>query len=442
MSLSTIKDSDAPIKTKKLSQRPVSSLRTDDIEGARPLIRGYQLINKPEFSNYTLDIEKAFPRSLHPALNKPSRNLSTSDIEKSQPQLSNFKTNRVTNPLNPEYKLASYENRPVTPPKFVRDSIGTEDIEKSKPENFLKWATRDSIGVKDIEGARPKPEQIWQKPNFMDVKDINETRFVTSRVTNPLEPCYTVRDEVGVAVIGPIDGAKTRPCINLVPPPHCRNLDNGDIDGSKANTVGHPILRNNPRNYSKDPLDTSDIPGSSADTHKLGIKTSRITNPLQPTYIWTTEDPVNQVVSTKKPEKTEEKNENSLKFWGVTPSVSRGNSEPPSKPPSRPQTSKPRTASFRKNVEKFFDVKGENLNEGIEKNVERFFDNSNPKLEDKFLNVQNPNTIYRCKREVPVVEPLGFNENLKRFCGTSDSRPWSSGSYMFKLARGEIGKPE
>ena len=455
MSLSTIKDSDAPSKTKKLAQRPVSSLRTDDIQGAKPLIRGYQHINKPEFSNYTLDIEKAFPRSLHPALNKPNRNLSTSDIEKSQPQSSSFKTKRETNPLNPEYRLASFENRPVTPPKFVRDSIRTDDIEKARPEVYLKWAVRDNIGVKDIEGARPKAEKMRQKPDFMDVRDINEGRFVSSRVTNPLEPCYTVRDEDGVVVIGPIEGAKTRPCINLAPPPHTRHLDNGDIDGSKTNTVGHPVLGNNLRNYSKDPLDTSDIPGSSANSHRTGIKTLRVTNPLQPTYTWTTEDPVDSVPLVKKnnkketekkkketEEETGEKKENTLRFWGVTPSGSRGDSEPQTKPPSRPQSSKPRPASFRNNVEKFFSVKGEESNEGIERNVERFFDNSNPKLEDRFLNVQNPNTIYRCKRQVAVVEPLGFKENLNRFCGTCDSRPWSSGSYRFKLARGEIGKPE
>lgn len=446
MSLSTINHSDAPSKTKKLSQRPISSLRTDDIEGARPLIRGYQYINKPEYSNYTLDIEKAFPRNLHPDLKKPIRNLSTSDIEKSQPQISKLKTNRVTNPLNPEYKLPSYENRPITPPKFVRDSIKTDDIEKSKPEKCLKWATRNNIEVKDIEGARPKPEQLLHKPNFMDVKDINTSKFVTTRTINPLEPNYTVRDEDGLIVIGPIEGSKARLCINLIPTPHRRNIDNSDIEGSKPNTVGHPTLRNKVRNYSKDPLNTSDIPGTSANTHKIGLKTARITNPLAPTYNWTTEDPVSQPVPLKKSEKIEEdneNNENALRFWGVSDCSVRGNSEPPkSKQLVRPQTSKPRSDSFRKSVERFYDARGEDLNVGLEKNKEKFFDNSNPKLADKFLNVQNPNTIYRCKRVVPVVEPLGFGEDVNKFYGTCNGKPGSSGSYQFKLARKEIGKPE
>jgi len=53
--------------------------------------------------------------------------LRNDDIEGSRPRVNWFKTNRLpSNPLNPEYKLPSFE--PIEPeiPKFVRDSINID----------------------------------------------------------------------------------------------------------------------------------------------------------------------------------------------------------------------------------------------------------------------------------------------------------------------------
>jgi hypothetical protein len=408
------------------------SLRTDDIEGARPLLKGYQFINKPEYSNYTLDIEKAFPRPLHPRLNKPCRNLSTNDIEKAQPCEKSFKSSRNTNPLNPEYKLPTAQVQTVTPCKFIRDSLKNDDIEGSKPEKQLKWSQRDNITVKDIEGACPKQLKLLQRPDSLKVQDISEPAQKKPRMTNPLEPTYVISGSEGPSTIGFIEGSKGKPQINTSNPVHRRNLDNSDIEASKAGTLGNPVLRSKSRNYSKNPLDTSDIPGSSAGSHRRGLSTSRVTNPLQPVYVWTVEEPAQIPLPQKVEEKQPEIFENQLKFWGVTPRNLNSRQ-------TRPQTSKPRkSASFRKNEEKFYDCSAEDQ-EYLLKNAEKFFDNAPRYLSDKFLNVQNPKTIHRMKKEVKVIEPAHFHENLKRFCG--DNRPASSGSYLFKLSRGEIARP-
>lgn len=454
MSLSTITSEDAPSKHKIFKQREMTSLQTGDIDGAKPLLRGYQCINKPEFSNFTSDIDKACPRQLHPSLTKPNFNLDINDIEGSKPHLAKFTTNRITNPLNPNYKLPSFEIRPVTPPKFIRDSMPSDDIEGSRPEKYHKWQTRDQITVKDIEGAKAKPERQLTKPDLMDPKDINGVPFMSRRFTNPLEPEYVGRDFDGnLATHGKIEGSKSKPIIRTGIPPHKRNIDCTDIEGSRPNTVGMGQFANKERNYVKKIVDASDIEGTNANSHKKGIVTKRVTNPLQPKYAWTTEDPNEKVPEKKNPKEIdkvpEEQVKNNSRFWGVTPTITRNNSLQP----SRPSTSKPvstknlNNQDFQRNIYKFYNqaLPPAEMQEQLNKNAERFFANPTAKLTDKFLSVTNPNTIHRSRKEVPIVDATQFNQNLKNFCGVSssgNSRPCSSNSnYRFSLPRSEIGKP-
>lgn len=124
MSLSTISPQDFPPRHKKFIRNDVSSLRTHDIEGAQPMLKSYQYINRPDLSHTTSDIQGANPRTLHRSIERSFNSLTTDDIEKSKPKKEEFKTTRIGhNPLNPVYKLPSYETRPHTPPKFIRDCI-------------------------------------------------------------------------------------------------------------------------------------------------------------------------------------------------------------------------------------------------------------------------------------------------------------------------------
>ena len=454
MSLSTITVQDAPTKYKKFTQRPVTSLNTEDIEGSKPRLKGYQYINKPEFSMNSKDIEKSGPRPLHPSLNRPEFNLKTSDIASTNHQPGKFKSTRVTNPLNPAYNLPSFELRPVTPPKFVRDSINIQDISGAKPEKYFKWQTRDIIGVSDIEGAKPKPERTLVKPDLMDPRDINGEEFHSKRITNPLEPSYVHRDSEGnLTSIGLVPGSKSKPALKAAWNPHRRNLDNQDIEGSAPGTVGLGVFANKQRNYSKKLVDNNDIEGCKPGSHNKGIVTKRTTNPLNPVYEWRVEDEVKEITKNGNgKEKTEDKpkvsENNNAAFWGTGANPSVSGVVVKARPNTCLPYAKPNSsASYKRNVHKFFEVSvdSQNAQDHVKRNTENFFDNPQKRLEDKFLAAQNPSSIHRRKKEQVSVGEQGLDKNINGFFGGSVgslSRPSSNGSYQFKLSRKEISRPE
>jgi len=82
--------------------------------------------------------------------------LNCNDIEGAKPQVCKFKSNRKpTNPLCPEYKLSKVKIRLATPPRFIRDSIGIDDIQGSKPRPIIrKKCLRNTMDISDIEGAK------------------------------------------------------------------------------------------------------------------------------------------------------------------------------------------------------------------------------------------------------------------------------------------------
>lgn len=56
---------------------------------------------------------------------KEEYNMRTDDIQGTHPNVmkDTIRTKRVTNPLDPQYVLSNVEQRPPTPPKFLRDNI-------------------------------------------------------------------------------------------------------------------------------------------------------------------------------------------------------------------------------------------------------------------------------------------------------------------------------
>jgi hypothetical protein len=94
-------------------------------------------------------------------LNKPEYNLSNNDIKGSQPQQNKFTTTReASNPLEPKYRLSKVEFVAPDPPRFVRDSINIDDLDKARPKIMLPpdLVERDVFKVKDIEGTAPKKQ--------------------------------------------------------------------------------------------------------------------------------------------------------------------------------------------------------------------------------------------------------------------------------------------
>ncbi|CAG9314091.1 unnamed protein product [Blepharisma stoltei] len=472
MSLSTINEADAPKKLKRWFKSEQISLKTSDIDGAKPYLRGYEFINKPDFINFTEDIDRTKPARLHQPLNKPYFSLMTHDIDKATPKKGEFITTRIgTNPLQPVYNLPSFEIRPVTPPKFVRDQIAIDDIKGTKPEKYFKWAQRDNMNVRDIEGAKPKPERHLVKPNFMDTRDITKSdSSISNRVTNPLDPEYIVKNEEGkVMPYGFVDGSKPRKLIKTEIEVHRSNLNTDDIDGARPGTVGVLVRE---RRQQKDGIGINDIDKSQSGSLKRGISTNRKTNPLNPVYTWQTEEvnqeanlPVNE--ASKKPgyKRCEEN------FWGVTPS-------PSTKPSARPHTAAPQVAThtidpdFTRNLNKFYLASPTGtpavMEQELKINTEKFFNNSGSKDINPNSPINNLPLINKQRPPIPRVDlqseeyqknsaaffdaqsngSLHSNNNSsesKRLY-SAGSRPKSSLSidqknYKFGLSRADIGRP-
>ena len=147
-------------------------------------------------------------------LYKVETNLATGDIEGAQPNVNKFKSTRATNdPLNPNYNLSKVDVRPVTPPKFIRDNMQVDDIDKAKPrENAQnKIVTREALKTDDIDGTKSKPRHVARKTEYsaMNYDDVTKKTQKSMRCSNPLDPVYTIQDENGKTYeVGKVDGAK------------------------------------------------------------------------------------------------------------------------------------------------------------------------------------------------------------------------------------------
>ena len=291
MSLSTINENQdfLPKKVKKFQsyRQYNTNLKVDDIQGAQTKVPGYQFQNKPNLSNQNWDIDRTGPRALHIGLNKPEYNLQVDDIDKTKPQFQKFKTNRVVNPLNPNYSLPKTEMVPVDPPKFIRDGINNDDIDGAQPKKPKYFKTRETMKLDDIDGTKTKPALKRNgKYSSFDYDDVTKDYFRTKRSTNPLEPTYFHKvEDTGVAeVIGEIEGSKPNPFSDRKNGPNALNLDVTDIDGTKPGSKGVRAFNHYQRREVRPANKTDDINGTQVGSLKKAPATKRATNPLNPEY--------------------------------------------------------------------------------------------------------------------------------------------------------------
>lgn len=198
------------------------SLKTDDIQGAKPALKQYAYTNKLSYSN------------------------STQGIEKASPSVNSLKTSRSTNPLIPEYKLPTCITKPVTPPKFIRDTLDTADISKARP--VASRQIRNSLDVSDI---IKKPLNFTQK-SFLQAGNPDKAPIVR-RNTNPLNPEYLIKGENNkTQVIGEVPGSKPKVLVNVKKPAHNRSLDVSDIQGTPLKNASSSITFATPKLKLKD----------------------------------------------------------------------------------------------------------------------------------------------------------------------------------------------
>uniref|UniRef100_K3WP16 Uncharacterized protein n=1 Tax=Globisporangium ultimum (strain ATCC 200006 / CBS 805.95 / DAOM BR144) TaxID=431595 RepID=K3WP16_GLOUD len=162
-----------------------------DIAGARPLLKDHVYVNKPHFYD-AHDIRGSVSKELHPQ----NRRIGDDDrfkqlpIEGSTSRPSGFKTNRVCNPLSPEYKLPSFQSAPPLVPKFLRDSYSVTDIQGTSSKKKIVDHPRDAMKLDDIPGSQVgwlsnNKRGLREHPprDILDVTDIINVNFKSSRIT-------------------------------------------------------------------------------------------------------------------------------------------------------------------------------------------------------------------------------------------------------------------
>lgn len=121
----------------------------------------------------------------------------------------------------------------------------------------------------------------------MDYRDVTHIDFKTSRLVNPLEPSYVVRDDKNQKMeIGQVGGSKP----NVLPPPRKdenfmnTSLTTQDIHGCKIGTKGLGNFHTRERRAVRETNKIGDIIGSQPDSLKKCPQTKRLTHPLDPDY--------------------------------------------------------------------------------------------------------------------------------------------------------------
>lgn len=239
----------------------------------------------------------ARPRNWYPSA-QPRRpvdlSLTTDDIEGSRPRATAFVTKRQTNPLDPEYKLPSHSAPPnLTPPQlkgvnptnFIADIKGTHP-RRLHPENSRTQSL-------DVSSRKFRPLR-GGGPDTLDVRDINslDQRTCVSRNTDPLDPSYMVSLTNGTAlqigqplpeskttIMGIVSDSKPRKRMRDHPIPPLDPIE-GSSPQRYVGVLKHSSLDDSPV-FTRAP-----VTGSRAGSLTRGIVSKRVTNPLDPSYIF------------------------------------------------------------------------------------------------------------------------------------------------------------
>lgn len=292
------------------------------------------------------------------------------------------------------------------------------------------------LQTKDIEGAKPRPDANWNKPDFMDPKDINKDGiFQTTRVPNPLNPSYQIRDSEGnIVTIGDVEGSKPKQYVRSGSNAHGRNLNTTDIEGATAGSIYNKYKD---RREFRTPNQVADIEGAQAGTLRKGVNSIRTTNPLDPSYslpgnsdealVEAAKTVVNQAKADPQYVKSE------AVFWGATPPQSIPPTVPQTKPPSR---SASRDTNFQRNAARFFNNqsgKATPITDAREfkYNADQFF-KTNPITNEppNYLSQANNASIHRVKPKQAQVnlDSAHYVQNAKNFYGYESNQASRAGS--------------
>jgi len=329
MSLDVVRPKDVPTPKGVFVKNEDLSLKTEDIDFAKPHYRHLNHLNKPDLSVGSTHPEHAGARArtYYPPMDRRPRdmNLTTMDIEGSRSEAKKHPGNRHTDPLCPDYELPSHVVMPQTPPRFNgRHTNDIADIEHttSKVLHPDRSYSRNPNESRDIEFNEPNYQERVKRPyqprpdRQLDVQDIMGKKPPASRCTNPLDPVYKLpvanvtslhtrfSEERGSDAprtppgmhrhIGEVHGSK----------PRRLHRDNGEpqlslVREDIAGTVPQRFVGSIPANiydsHDVRPMvefhDPHDIPGAHVGSLKKGIHSRREVNPLNPQYTMLDGDP-------------------------------------------------------------------------------------------------------------------------------------------------------
>lgn len=308
------------------------SLTTSDIRRCRAGAFKYQLpgTKTPYYGDRARTIYP--PRASQE--NRPTDlSLTTKDITGATPGLLQDKkltTNRVVNPLQPDYRFAASEMEDPAPPQprfGARVTNHISDIEMTSSKKAIPSRNNvcNVLDVSDIDGAAPRKRTHVRAP--YQYEDYGGPTVTSCRPINPLDPQYPHRHGGATSIeanwteetnalgcnrsagqpLQPVSGA-SRPSSRS---PDYQSHSIGPVHGSKPKKVhqdnGAPQLslftqdiegavpqrhvgRMPIHAYGPPPAkpcfhDPADVQGAKADSLTRGIEwSSRNTNPLEPTY--------------------------------------------------------------------------------------------------------------------------------------------------------------
>jgi hypothetical protein len=247
----------------------------------------------------------ACPRKLYKAegLNRPlDLSLTTEDIDGAQAKKKGFVTKRCVDPLDPAYKLPSFQPPPIPdypnpigliPTNYTADITGAR-VRKAPGH---REGPKGGLDISDIEFAQPhfrlKARSAGGKSNHdsLNVSDINKSDMLIPRrrETNPLQPMYRISTvnmwspemtDSEPLMVGPIEGANPRRLI-----PEVTRPTKGDITGTHPQRFVGRLPHSSVDKTSIQPWEKPLPTASRASSLKRGIVTKRSTNPLDPNYL-------------------------------------------------------------------------------------------------------------------------------------------------------------
>ena len=128
---------------------------------------------------------------------------------------------------------------------------------------------RDVLKVEDIDGAKSKGPYLRERTKYdgFNYDDVTKVQFKTSRTTNPLQPSYKTRDDLGNVIdIGVIEGSSPKKLPIRIRTLHDGILNTKDIQGAGPGTKGRGAFHAVERKDFIDPNDIKDIDGARPNT--------------------------------------------------------------------------------------------------------------------------------------------------------------------------------